>query len=236
MIPQHIYNHTINIYLQPVFQLCKIKISGISKGNDINCIMLSSQIIGELIALIKKNKYKLEKGDFIFKNEILDINSKLSDCGFISGMIINEIKFEEKKNKIIINEKRNENIADEKKNENIADEKRTKILLMKKRMNMYEKLYQKPVRNETWYQYIGKEKGVGMCWCCKKTEIAQLNFDCGHVISDHCGGQPTVENLRPICRVCNSSMGAENMREFMKRCGFVNDEISADPIQDITEI
>ena len=33
-------------------------------------------------------------------------------------------------------------------------------------------------------------------------------------------GPSTVDNLRPICGSCNSSMGTENMLKFMNRCGF----------------
>jgi hypothetical protein len=50
--------------------------------------------------------------------------------------------------------------------------------------------------------------------CCKVNEITQMNFACGHVESEHNGGVPTAENLRPICTTCNSSMGVRNMRVY----------------------
>ena len=53
--------------------------------------------------------------------------------------------------------------------------------------------------------------------CCKSSKISQLNFHCGHIISDKKGGEITVDNLRPICNQCNSSMGTMNMNEFIKK-------------------
>ena len=37
----------------------------------------------------------------------------------------------------------------------------------------------------------------------------------GHIISEHNGGQPTPDNLRPICPQCNSSMGSSNWEEYI---------------------
>ena len=43
-----------------------------------------------------------------------------------------------------------------------------------------------------------------------------MNFACGYVISEHMGGTLDVDNLRPVCTTCNSSMGTRNMRDFMR--------------------
>jgi hypothetical protein len=40
------------------------------------------------------------------------------------------------------------------------------------------------------------------------------------VIAESKGGEMTVENLRPICATCNTSMKTEHMFDFKKRCGF----------------
>ena len=45
------------------------------------------------------------------------------------------------------------------------------------------------------------------------------NFHCGHVVAESKGGQTILENLRPICGSCNSSMGTENMCDFVDRLG-----------------
>ena len=45
-------------------------------------------------------------------------------------------------------------------------------------------------------------------------EISQMNFICGHVVSEFNGGKITIENLRPICVSCNLSMGTMDMNKF----------------------
>lgn len=44
-------------------------------------------------------------------------------------------------------------------------------------------------------------------------------FECGHVTSIKQNGKNTVKNLRPICGLCNKSMGITNMHIFMKKYG-----------------
>jgi hypothetical protein len=66
-----------------------------------------------------------------------------------------------------------------------------------------------------WNKYIGEDIGKSKCLCCKLTDITQLSFHCGHVISEFNSGSIDIENLRPICQNCNSSMGSQNMDEFI---------------------
>ena len=73
------------------------------------------------------------------------------------------------------------------------------------------------LRQTVWDKWIGEDFGTSKCWCCKKNQIRQMNFDCGHVVSEYEGGEAILKNLRPICRICNSSMQTENMIEFMER-------------------
>jgi hypothetical protein len=77
------------------------------------------------------------------------------------------------------------------------------------------------VKNSLWRQYFNKNIN-GKCCCCKVENISIKNFDCGHVISEKNGGDISLENLRPICRLCNSSMSTMNMDEFIKKFGFNN--------------
>jgi hypothetical protein len=184
------YQTCINITLQPEFgfEFYKIKINGISDTN-INCIMLSSQIVNDLFSLIKKNNYKLESGNFIFKDKKLNINSTLQNSGFTS-YIINEVTFEIEQSNII---------------ENTKNKRKT---------------IPKIVKTQTWDKYIGKNLGTAKCLCCKKNEIQQSNFHCGHIISVYNGGKNIIDNLKPICSQCNQSMGRQNMDEFMKEYGF----------------
>ena len=60
-----------------------------------------------------------------------------------------------------------------------------------------------------------------MCQCCNITTIAQMNFHCGHIISEFNGGKITIDNLIPLCQLCNSSMGKTNLNEFMEAHGLL---------------
>ncbi len=71
------------------------------------------------------------------------------------------------------------------------------------------------VKRLVWHHHIGEEVGKAKCTCCKTTDITQLSFHCGHIIPEVHGGEMCVNNLKPICQNCNSSMGTMNMNEFM---------------------
>lgn len=77
----------------------------------------------------------------------------------------------------------------------------------------------KSLRQLVWNRYIGERYGTGWCWCCRSTKINTFSFECGHVIAESKGGLTTVENLRPICGLCNRSMGSKNMIEFQEANG-----------------
>lgn len=79
------------------------------------------------------------------------------------------------------------------------------------------------VRNAVWIKYIG-ELHNAKCFCCNIEPITKGNFNCGHIISEKNGGKVHLDNLRPICCLCNSSMGVMNMFEFMEKYGFVNSD------------
>ena len=73
----------------------------------------------------------------------------------------------------------------------------------------------KALKNEVWDNCIGREKGVGKCYCCNK-EIDSKHFECGHIIAVSNGGSNTLQNLKPVCSLCNKSMGSKNLEEFKK--------------------
>ena len=77
----------------------------------------------------------------------------------------------------------------------------------------------KKIKQLVWNKYIGEDKGKSKCLCCKHTEISQMDFHCGHIISEFNGGKITIDNLKPICSLCNSSMGKTNMNEFIQTHG-----------------
>lgn len=72
------------------------------------------------------------------------------------------------------------------------------------------------LRTQVWDHWIGSTNGKNKCLCCNVHEITQLNFACGHILSESNGGKLTIENLKPICTTCNSSMGTQNMDEFIE--------------------
>ena len=73
------------------------------------------------------------------------------------------------------------------------------------------------VRRDCWKNYlqtIPENKGEILCYCCERQMIDAHNFEAGHVISFRNGGSNHASNLRPICGVCNKSMGTRNMEDF----------------------
>lgn len=79
------------------------------------------------------------------------------------------------------------------------------------------------VREEVWRLY-----GSSLCWCCQQEPISSKNKHLGHIQAETNGGQPTIDNLRPICQNCNLRMGTLNMFDFMIQQGY--------PIRDIAMI
>lgn len=96
---------------------------------------------------------------------------------------------------------------------NTSEENSSALIKQKKYVkNKIPKL----LKNQSWDVYIGKEKGVGNCYCCN-AEIDSKHFECGHIIPASKGGPETIENLRPICSLCNKSIGTKHMDEFIEK-------------------
>lgn len=75
------------------------------------------------------------------------------------------------------------------------------------------------LRKSVWLTYIGDVES-GRCLCCNVAVLTKNGYDCGHVIAEAKGGPATLQNLRPICKTCNTSMGTKNMEDFMRECGY----------------
>jgi len=75
-------------------------------------------------------------------------------------------------------------------------------------------------KQEIWSKYIGLIIGTDKCLCCNLNDITQFEFHSGHIIPKSKGGDCSIENLRPICSLCNSSMSDKNMIEFMDLCNY----------------
>jgi len=73
----------------------------------------------------------------------------------------------------------------------------------------------KSLRMELWKNFFG-HRYYGSCFVCK-SQIKKDYFEAGHVTSVAEGGSDTLENLRPICKTCNLSMGTMNLNDFKKK-------------------
>ena len=75
------------------------------------------------------------------------------------------------------------------------------------------------MKRQVWATHVGDDIGKITCLCCKLTDITQLTFICGHIISESQGGDISIGNLLPICNSCNLSMGTKNLNDYMKNNG-----------------
>lgn len=93
-----------------------------------------------------------------------------------------------------------------------------------KRMSAKKKKIPAIIKEEVWFNYIG-DRFYGLCLCCNKRRISALYFHCGHIISEHNGGNITIDNLIPLCGQCNNSMYTKNLFDFMKEYNLSIDHI-----------
>jgi hypothetical protein len=70
------------------------------------------------------------------------------------------------------------------------------------------------LRQQVWIKYA-KTKLEIKCICCNLNSINAFTFECGHIIPSSKGGKCNINNLVPICSLCNKSMGNTNLKEFM---------------------
>lgn len=74
----------------------------------------------------------------------------------------------------------------------------------------------KCVRNALWINFHGSQR-EGKCGCCKRETISIGNFHCGHIQAEVNGGRTTLDNMIPICPLCNLSMRTHNLNDFVKK-------------------
>ena len=74
----------------------------------------------------------------------------------------------------------------------------------------------KCVRNALFINYFGNSR-EGKCQMCFRETISLGNFQAGHIIAEANGGKVTLDNLKPVCQLCNSSSGKMNMNDFIKK-------------------
>jgi hypothetical protein len=71
------------------------------------------------------------------------------------------------------------------------------------------------LRQQVWETNVG-DKFWGNCFVCQM-RIHALEFSCGHIISEFKGGKMVLENMKVVCKSCNSKMGIQNMLEFKEQ-------------------
>ena len=163
---------------------------------------INNESILEIIPFYEKLLKKYEKHDKL-KKKLSSKNSKKDESK----------KDESKKDE----SKKNESKKDEsKKDESKKNDKEKKVKKPKEKIPA-------SVKNTLWSQHFPNVL-EGKCKCCQTEVISRNNFDCGHIISEKEGGKIHLDNLKPICRSCNSSMGTQNMTDYMIKYGF--DKIS----------
>ena len=66
----------------------------------------------------------------------------------------------------------------------------------------------KPLKMMVWDKYFPNQR-YGRCFCCERSQIEITNFETGHILAVINGGENTLENLCPICSICNKSMNLQ---------------------------
>ena len=74
----------------------------------------------------------------------------------------------------------------------------------------------KCVRNALWINYFGDSR-TGKCLMCKRESISLSCFQAGHIITEANGGKCSLDNLKPVCQLCNTSSGKMNMEDFIQK-------------------
>ena len=178
------------------------------------------------------SKYQINYSNYIDLFQIISLlcninnESILEIIPFYEKLLKKYEKYDKLKNKLSSNKdesKKDESKKDEsKKDESKKDESNKD----ESKKDDKEKKVKKPkekipasVKNTLWSKYFPNVI-EGKCKCCQTEVISRNNFDCGHIISEKNGGKIHLDNLKPICRSCNSSMGTQNMTDFIIKYGF----------------
>lgn len=71
------------------------------------------------------------------------------------------------------------------------------------------------IRQQVWERDSG-DKFWGSCFVCSM-RLNALEFSCGHIVSEFNGGKVVAENMKVVCKSCNSKMGTQNLFEFKEQ-------------------
>jgi len=87
----------------------------------------------------------------------------------------------------------------------------------------------KPLRKQVWLKRNGNVI-EGKCYVCIGA-ISYDTFESGHVKAASTGGETTLQNLEPICKICNNDMGIEDLEQFKKVWYQQHDQYKSSGIQ-----
>lgn len=93
---------------------------------------------------------------------------------------------------------------------------------IKKEPTQRKKTIPKALKTKVWNDNISPDTKIGNCYVCQ-AKLHFDNFHCGHQIAEKNGGELKLENLKPVCMLCNTSMGSMDMNEFIETYGFKNE-------------
>lgn len=69
-------------------------------------------------------------------------------------------------------------------------------------------------KKKLWYKYFGEERGNVQCPCCKIADISFATFEPGYIKSIKNGGTTTIDNRKPICKLCYANIGTVDIDAF----------------------
>jgi len=78
---------------------------------------------------------------------------------------------------------------------------------------------------DVWSAYKRPGKANGFCIMECGNKISHQNYHRGHVIARAKKGSMTIDNMRPMCQRCNTSMGTQNAIEFKKKWNMYSESL-----------
>jgi len=174
----------------------------------IHKIFLKNEIDLKKMAIIDLHFKQLNSVNKIFNLQFTDLIECLCNIKHNSNYLTNmklQILYYNQKYKVL-------NID----NNFISCDDKSYIQSLKSGLKRKKRNIPKTLKLSVWNKYVGQDRGSCACFCCKTTMIYQGNFECGHLISEYNGGKTEIENLIPICGLCNKSMSSNNYENFTK--------------------
>ncbi len=80
-------------------------------------------------------------------------------------------------------------------------------------LNSKSRKISKAKRRKIWEKRCSKKMMIGKCFVCKG-DIDYDTFEAGHILSHFWGGSTSIDNLEPICSICNKDMGVQNLLQY----------------------